>query len=94
MEWRKTPGGNRQGMVWGFELPQVINNPGVGAFLRGDKTPGVATKGDGVTGEDGRGRGGDGNPPHDPCEKGKQRQPQQRQHVTQAEDGGAADPEA
>ena len=57
-------------MVWGFELPQVINNPGVGAFLRGDKTPGVATKGDGVTGEDGRGRGGDGNPPTTHARKG------------------------
>ena len=44
-------------------MPQGIGTPVVGALPRGDKTPGVDTKGDRVTGEEGRWRGGDRNPP-------------------------------
>ena len=44
-------------------MPQGINTPIVDALTRGDKTPGVDTEGNGATGEDGWGRGGDGNPP-------------------------------
>ena len=44
-------------------MPQDIVTPKVGSFPRGDKTPGVDTKGDGVTVKEGRGQGGDGNPP-------------------------------
>ena len=59
----ENPGRGHQGVGGGIESPQGINTPGVRELLQGDKTPGVATEGEGVTGEDGRGRGGDGNPP-------------------------------
>ena len=61
-EWQKTPGGDRQGVRGGVELPQGIETPRVDELSWGDETPGVATKGKGVTGEDGCGRGGGGNP--------------------------------
>ena len=48
-------GGDSQGVQGGFELPQGIDTPGLDKFPWGDKTPGVASKGEGVTGEDGRG---------------------------------------
>ena len=48
----ENPRGERQGVGGGADLPQGINTPGVGALPWGDETPGVATKGDGVTGEE------------------------------------------
>ena len=45
-------------------MPQGIDTPGKAEFPRGDETPGVATEGEGVPGEDGRGQGGDGTPPN------------------------------
>ena len=59
----ENPRGNPQGVGRRFKSPQVINTPGVDALPRGDETPGVATKGNRVTGEDGWGWGGDGTPP-------------------------------
>ena len=47
----------------GFELPQGIDTPEVEEFPRGDETSGVPIEGEGVSGEDGWGRGGNGNPP-------------------------------
>ena len=47
----------------GVELPQGIDTPGVAELLRGDETPRVTTKGEGVPEDDGRGRGEDRNPP-------------------------------
>ena len=64
----ENPRGYHQGVGGGVELPQGIGTPGVEALPWGDETPGVATEGDGVMGEYGRGRGGDGNPPHHPIE--------------------------
>ena len=55
--------GGRYGVGGGVESLQGIDTPGVDTLPRGDKTPGVATKGDGVTEEDRWGRGGDGNHP-------------------------------
>ena len=52
-EWRKTPGG-------GGESSQGIDTPRVEVFPQGDQNPRMATEGDGVTGEDGRGRRGEG----------------------------------
>ena len=49
-------------MGGGVELPQGIDTPRVDELTQGDKNPGVPTKGDKVTGEDGQGRGGNGNP--------------------------------
>ena len=59
----ENPGEDRQGVGGGFELPRDIDTPGVEELPQGDKTFGVTPKGDEVPGEDGRGRGGDGNPP-------------------------------
>ena len=59
----ENPRGNHQGVGGGVELPQGIDTPGVAEFPWGDKTPGVSTKGEGVPGEDERGRGGDVTPP-------------------------------
>ena len=56
-------GGYRQGVGGGVESPSGINTPGVKELHRGDKTSRVTPEGDGVPGEDGRGRGGDENPP-------------------------------
>ena len=42
---------------------QGINVPGVDKFPQEDETPRVATDSEGVTGEDGRGQGGDKPPP-------------------------------
>ena len=64
LEWQKTQGGNVR--YWGgggVELPQGIDTPGVAELLRGDETPRVTTKGEGVPEDDGRGRGEDRNPP-------------------------------
>ena len=44
-------------------MPQGIDTPGVEEFPRRGETPGVATEGGGVTGEDGWGRGGNRHPP-------------------------------
>ena len=59
----ENPRRDHQGVHKGVESPPGIDTPGVDEFPRGDKTPGVATEGEGITGEDGRGRGGGGNPP-------------------------------
>ena len=59
----ENPGGDLQGVGGGVKLPQGIDTPGVEALPWGDENPGVDTKGDGVTGENGHGRGGDRNPP-------------------------------
>ena len=42
----ENPGGGCQGVQGGVELPQGINTPVVDDFPWGDKTPGVATKGE------------------------------------------------
>ena len=55
----ENPGGDCQGVGGGAELPQGIGTPRVEALPRGDKTSGLDTVGDGVTGGAGRGRGGD-----------------------------------
>ena len=59
----ENPGEDRQGVEVVFKLPQGINTHGVAKLPRGDKTPGMVTKGKGLPGEDGQGWGGDGNPP-------------------------------
>ena len=59
----ENPGGNRERVRGGVELPQGIDTPGVDKFPQGDETPRVAIEGEGVTGEDGRGWGGYRNPP-------------------------------
>ena len=59
----ENPGGDRQRVGGGAELPQGIDTPGVEELPRGDKTYGVTPKVDRVPGEDGRGRGGDRTPP-------------------------------
>ena len=59
----ENPGGDRQGVREGVDSPQGINTPGVEEFPRGDETPGVATEGEGVPGEDRRGQGGNVKPP-------------------------------
>ena len=55
----KKPGGDHQGVHREVESLQGIDIPGVAELPRGDKTPGVTTKGKEVLGWDGRGRGGD-----------------------------------
>ena len=47
----------------GVKSPQGIDTPRVDELPWGEETPGVATEGEGVLGEDGRGRGGDVKPP-------------------------------
>ena len=59
----ENPGGERQGVGGGVESPQGIDTPGVDALPRRGENPGVENNGDRVTGEDGRGQGGDGNSP-------------------------------
>ena len=44
-------------------MPQGIDTPGEAQLPRGDKTSGVPTEGEGVPGEEERGRGGDINSP-------------------------------
>ena len=44
-------------------MPQGIDTPGVDELPQGDETLGLANEGEGVTGEDGRERGGDRKPP-------------------------------
>ena len=46
-------------MEGGVESPQGIDTPGVEEFPRGDVTSGLPTEGEGVPGEEERGRGGD-----------------------------------
>ena len=59
----ENPGGDHQGVVGVAELPLGLDTPRVAELPKGDENPGVATKGEGVPREDGRGRGGDGTPP-------------------------------
>ena len=59
----ENPWGYRQGVGGGVELPQGTNTPGVAELPLWDKTPGVTTTGKGIPREDGRGQGGDENPP-------------------------------
>ena len=59
----ENPQGSRQGVGGGVNLPQGTSTPKVAELPRGDKTPRVTTAGEGEPGEDGRGRGGDENPP-------------------------------
>ena len=54
---------DHQGVGGGVESPQGIDTPAVDALPWGDETPGVATEDEGVTGEDGQGRGVGGTPP-------------------------------
>ena len=70
-------GGERQGVQGGVKLPQGIDTPGVTELPRGDETPRVATEGEGVPGEDGRGQGGDGTPPCHQSNQGEQSQRRQ-----------------
>ena len=49
----ENPGGYRQGVGWGVQLPQGIDSSGVDALSWGDENPGVDTAGKGVTGEGG-----------------------------------------
>ena len=65
----ENPRGGFQGVGGGVELLQGIDTPGVGELPWGDETPGVATEGERVTGEDGRRRGGDGTPPTNQASK-------------------------
>ena len=51
--------GYRQGVGGGVESPQGIDAPVVAELPWGDKTPRVTTAGEGVSGEDRQGRGGD-----------------------------------
>ena len=59
----ENPRGYSQVRGGGVESPQGIDTPGVVEFPQGDETSGVTTKGEGVPGNDGRGRGGDRIPP-------------------------------
>ena len=59
----KTPGGTTREWEGGVELLQGIDAPGLEEFSRGGKTSGVPTEGYRVIGEEGRGWGGDRNPP-------------------------------
>ena len=58
----ENPRGEHQGVGGGFESSQGIDTPGVEEVPWRDETSGVTTKGEGVTGEDGWGRGGDRTP--------------------------------
>ena len=69
----ENPRGDRQGLGGGVKSPQGIDTPGVETLPRRDKNPGVDTEGDGLTEEDGRGRGGDGTPP--PPERARTAEP-------------------
>ena len=53
----KTPGGDRQGVGGGVELPRGTNTPGVEELPWGNQTSGVTLEGDKVPGEDGQGQG-------------------------------------
>ena len=55
----ENPGGDRQGVGGGVELPRGINTPRVEELPQGDETFKVTPEGDGVPGADGQGRGGD-----------------------------------
>ena len=57
------PRGDRQGLVGVVESPQGIDTSRMEELLQGGENSGVPSKGEGVPGEDGRGYGGDGNPP-------------------------------
>ena len=59
----ENPGGDRQGVHGGVKSPQGINTHGVVELPWGDETPRVTTEDELVPVEDGRGQGGDGNPP-------------------------------
>ena len=59
----KNPGGNRQGVRRGVQLPQGIDTPAVDELPREEETPVVATKGEGVPGGYGWGRVGEVKPP-------------------------------
>ena len=58
----ETPRADRQGAKGGVNLSQGINTPVMAELPRGKETPGVATKGKGVLGEDVRGQRGDRKP--------------------------------
>ena len=63
-EWQKTPGGSRNGVEGGVELPQGSDTPGVAEVPQGGKTPGGPTAAEVRPRKDGRGHGqGDENPP-------------------------------
>ena len=62
----ENPQGSCQGVGRGVKSPQGNNTPGVTELPQEDKNPRVTTEGEGVLGEDGRGWGGDGTPPHHP----------------------------
>ena len=57
------PGGGRQGVGGGVELPQVIDTPGVEELPQGEETSGVTLEGGVVLGADERGQGVDKNSP-------------------------------
>ena len=59
----ENPQGSQQGVGGGVESSQGTDIPGVAEFPRGDKNPGVTTVGEREPREEGRGQGGDGNPP-------------------------------
>ena len=59
----ENPRGDCQGVGGGVESPSGTNTPGVEELPRGDKSSGVTLEGNGVTGSDRQGRGGDGNSP-------------------------------
>ena len=63
MEWQKIPGGTAKEWGGGVRVAVGHLHPRSGRIARGGRNTGVDTKGNGVTGEDGRGWGGDGNPP-------------------------------
>ena len=56
-------GGDCQGVGGGVKSPQVTDTPRVEELPWGGETSGVPTEGEGVPGEDGWGRGEDGNSP-------------------------------
>ena len=76
------------------ESPHGIDTPRVAELPWGDKTPGVTTEGEGVPGEDGRGQGGDGNPPHHPSNQGERRRRWRQGDDGRAGEYGAAAPTA
>ena len=55
------PGGNRQRVVGGVELPRGIYTPGVEGYPQGEKNSRVTIEGNRVPGADRRGRGADKN---------------------------------
>ena len=92
IEWCKTPGGGHQGVGEVVELLQGIDTPGVDALPRGDKTPGVATKGNIITGGYGQ-RWGWLETPHHLSKQGKRSQRRQRRYGVRAKDSAVATPE-